>query len=104
MPLSRILLLFRSSVAESSRVFVQFLVELAVDGADFWIGDAIAFTFRVEDWVDVETGCGGLAGEETDLLDKFLLEICGEVVLCAEEDNAALRDWFECQPWVQGQI
>ena len=32
---------------------VQLLGELRVDGADFGVGDAVAFALGVEDWVDV---------------------------------------------------
>ena len=45
--------------------------------------------------MDVQAGGGGLAGEEPDFLDDFFLEVGGEVVLGAEEDDAALGDW-EC--------
>ena len=36
------------------KVGVDFLLEDAVNGADFRVGGAVAFTFRVEDGVDVE--------------------------------------------------
>ena len=54
MPCSGILFLFLSENGEFSGVFVEFFVEFDVDGADFWVGDAVAFTFRVEDGVDME--------------------------------------------------
>ena len=40
----------------------------------------------------METGGGGLAAQQTDLLDEFFLEVCCEVALGAEEDYPSLGD------------
>jgi hypothetical protein len=94
MPSSCILFLFLRENGEFPGVFVEFLVEFAVDGADFGVGHAVAFTFRVEDGVDVEAGSGGFAGGAAEALDELLLEVGCQVVLGAEEDYAALGDWL----------
>jgi hypothetical protein len=94
MPSSCILFLFLKEITELSGVFVEFFVEFAVDGADLGVYDAVAFTFRVEDGVDVEARGGGFARGEAEALDELLLEVGCQVVLGAEEDYAALGDWL----------
>lgn len=76
--------------AEAVRV-ERFLL-LRGDDADFVVAAAV-LTRRVADGVDVQARGGGLAGELAEALDEFLLEVVGEVVLLAEEDDAALGDW-----------
>lgn len=76
--------------AEAVRV-ERFLL-LRGDDADFVVATAV-LARRVADGVDVEARGGGLAGELAEALDEFLLEVVGEVVLLAEEDDAALGDW-----------
>lgn len=44
----------------------------------------------VVDGVDVQLGGGGLARELAEALDELLLEVVGDVVLLAEEDDPAL--------------
>lgn len=46
----------------------------------------------VADGVDVKARSRGLAGELAQSVDEFLLEVVGELVLLAEEDNTALGD------------
>ena len=52
---------------------VNLLIQLGVDGADFWVGDAVSFALRVEDGMNVEAGGRGLSSCETDALDQFFL-------------------------------
>ena len=52
---------------------VNLLIQFGVDGADFWVGNAISFALRVEDGMNVEAGGGGLSGCKTDALDQFFL-------------------------------
>jgi hypothetical protein len=47
--------------SELPSALVDSFVEFAVDDADFGVSDAIAFTLRVEDGVDVEAGSGWFA-------------------------------------------
>jgi len=54
MPLSGVLFQLCEGLGEFVGVFVKFLVQLTVDGADFRVGDAVTFALGVEDWVDVE--------------------------------------------------
>lgn len=61
------------------------------DGADLGVGDA-ELVGVVEDGVDVQGGVGGFAGLLAESVDELLLEVVGEVVLGAEEDDAALGD------------
>jgi hypothetical protein len=72
--------------------FVQFLVEFAVDGADFWISYAVAFAVGVEYWVDVKSRRRRLAGQDSDFLDELLLQVCSEIILGSEEHNTTLGD------------
>lgn len=69
--------------------FVDLLRLYGADDADLVIVSA-AFTAGVADWVDVQFGGIGFAGEFSQTLSELLLEIIIEVVLCAEEDDAAL--------------
>lgn len=43
--------------------------------------------------MNVEGGILGFAGELAEAVVELLLEVIGEVVLGAEEDDAALGDW-----------
>lgn len=52
----------------------------------------VQLTTRIVDRVDVQLGGGGLARELAEALDELLLEVIGDVVLLAEEDDAALGD------------
>jgi hypothetical protein len=71
---------------------VELLVLDGADGADLRVL-AAELALRVEDGVDVEGVCGGAACELAETADELLLQLVGEVVLGAEEDDAALRDW-----------
>lgn len=64
---------------------------LRANSANLWVL-AAPFALRVEERVDVKTrGCGA-AAEFTEFVDEFLLEVVGEVVLGAEEDDTSLGD------------
>jgi hypothetical protein len=62
------------------------------DGADFIVADA-ELVGAVEDRVDVQGGCGWSSAELAETEDEFLLELVGQVVLFAEEDDSSLADW-----------
>ena len=72
MPLAAVLFL---ALREGSKLpgSVDLLIELGVDGTDFWIGNAVSFALRVEDGMNVEAGGRGLSGCKTDTLDQFFL-------------------------------
>jgi hypothetical protein len=53
-PLSTVLLLGLCDDRQLSGVFVDFLVQFRIDGADFWVCDTISLPLRVEDGVDVK--------------------------------------------------
>jgi len=67
-PLAAVLFL---ALREGSKLAssVNLLIQLGVDGADFWVGDAVSFALRVEDRMNVEAGGRGLSGCKTDALD-----------------------------------
>ena len=52
-------------------------------------------TVRIDDWMDMQRRRAGLAGELTEALGQLFLEVVAQGVLGAEENNAALGDWFE---------
>lgn len=62
------------------------------DGADFRVA-AAQLALGVEDRVDMQLRRLRLAAELAETLNELLLEIVGEVVLLAEEDNATLGDY-----------
>lgn len=72
MPLAAVLCL---ALPECSKLpgSVNLLIQLGVDGADFWVGDAVSFALRVEDGMNVEAGGRGFSRCETDALDQFFL-------------------------------
>ncbi len=47
----------------------------------------------VADGVDVQTRGSGLSGQFAQTIDKLFLQVVGQVVLGAEEDDATLGDW-----------
>ena len=65
---------------------------LARDGADVADLRIINTELRgvVQYGMDMETGGRWLAAQLAEAVDELLLEVIGEVVLGAEEDNAAL--------------
>lgn len=89
-PLRGVLLLVGKLIGE-----VVMTVELPVldrrDGGDFGVV-AAEFALGVEDGVDVQAGGGRAAGELTQAEDELFLKVVGEVVLGAEEDDAAAGD------------
>ncbi len=70
---------------------VVLLVLQGADGADLGVV-AAQIALRVEERVDVQTRSGGPAGELAEAEDQLLLQLDGEVVLVAEEDDAPFRD------------
>ena len=52
----------------------------------------------VDDGMDMQFRCLRLAGELAQTLHKLLLEVVGDVVLFAEEDYTALRDYHPVRP------
>lgn len=73
------------------RLAVKLLVLLGTNCANLWVL-ATPFALGVEERVDVKTRGGGAAAELAEFEDEFLLEVVGEVVLSAEEDDASLGD------------
>ena len=65
---------------------------LGADGADLRVL-AAQVALGVEDRVDVEARGGRAARQLAEAQDELLLELGGEAVLGAEEDDAALGDW-----------
>lgn len=72
------------------RVREELLAVHRGDVAD--LGVVAEFSGPVEHGVNVQCRCRGLTGQLAQALYKFLLELVGEVVLCAEEDDASLAD------------
>jgi hypothetical protein len=72
-PLSTVLLLGLCGDGQLSCVFVDFLVQFGVDGADFGVCDTVSLALRVENGMDVEARGGGFSRGETDALDEFFL-------------------------------
>lgn len=70
---------------------VKLVVLHGADGADLGILPA-QVPLRVEDRVDVQARRGGTAREPAEAQDEFLLELVGQAVLGAEEDDASLGD------------
>lgn len=92
MPLGVVLLLEVNALA-AVVVLVEELAELlGGDGADLGVV-AAQVTVVVEEGVNVQGRCAGAARQLAQAQDELLLEVVGEVVLGAEEDDAALRDW-----------
>ena len=89
MPLALLALLL---VALQEALEVQLLGVDGRDDADLVVRVQVAP--GVVDGVDVQLGGGRLARELAEALDELLLEVVGYVVLLAEEDDAALRDWL----------
>jgi hypothetical protein len=73
-------------------VRVQLLGLLGRDDADLVVLAAV-LAGGVADGVDVQSGRCGLARQLAQPVDQLLLQVVGEVVLGAEEDDAALGDW-----------
>lgn len=77
-------------------VLLEAPVELAVlhrrDDADLVVL-AAAVARGVDDGVDVQARRRRLARQLAEPLHELLLQVVGDVVLLAEEDHAAARDW-----------
>jgi hypothetical protein len=71
-------------------LLVLYLEYCEINPPDFVI--LVALKTLVGDRVNVHGGLSGLAGQFTQFLAKDLLQVVGEVVLGAEEDNTTLRD------------
>jgi len=70
---------------------VEILALLRADGADLGVASA-ELPLRVEDRVDVEARGRRAARELAEAEDELLLQVVGQVVLGAEEDDPALGD------------
>lgn len=70
-------------------VLVQCLGLLRGDDADLVVATTV-LAAGVADGVDVKARSCGLAGELAESVNEFLLEVIGEVILLAEEDDTAL--------------
>lgn len=77
-------------------VLVDLLCLFRADDADLIVTSAETAA-SVNHRVDVQLRSLWLARELTQTLYELLLEIVGDVILLAEEDNTALRDWISCQ-------
>lgn len=73
------------------RLAVELLVLDRADRADLGVV-AAAFALRVQQRVDVQSRGGGTTSQLSEADDELLLQFVGEVVLGAEEDDAALGD------------
>lgn len=73
------------------RLAVELCVLLGADGADLEVV-AAKLALRIEQRVDVQRGAGRTTRQLSKPEDELLLEIIREVVLGAEEDDAALGD------------
>ena len=73
----------------SVRIPEQFLPGDGADLANLCIGNA-KLGCIVQHWMDVKRRCLGLAGQLAHTLHEDFLEVVGEVVLGAEEDDASL--------------
>lgn len=91
MPLRAALLLGTQSVTRIPLV-VLFVLRGA-DGADLRVV-ASELAFRVKERVDMEARRLRSPGEFAEAEDQLFLEVVGEVVLCAEEDDATLGDFY----------
>jgi hypothetical protein len=80
-----------ASRAIPEAIRVNLLGLLRRDDADLVVIPPV-LTTRIGDGVDMKTRGLGLAGQLAEPVDQHLLQVVGEVVLSAEEDNAALRD------------
>ena len=81
------------SLATGEPLAVQLLLLLGRDDADLVVLAAV-LARRVADGVDVQARRGGFAGQLAEAVDEFLLEVICQVVLGAEEDDAALGDFL----------
>jgi hypothetical protein len=59
------------------------------DGADFRVA-AAKLALRVQEGVDMKSRCCGPAAKLSQTEDELLLQVVGQVILRAEEDDAAL--------------
>lgn len=75
-------------------VLEELLPVLGADLGNFVIANA-EFGGVVEDGVDVEGRIGGFTAKLAETMDEVFLEVVGQVVLGAEEDDAALGDCGE---------
>lgn len=91
MPLEAALLLRADVLA--IRLTEQIFRRTRADGADLLVCLTTVVAIGREDGVDVEAGRFWLARELTQTGDKLLLELVGEVILLAEEDDATLGDF-----------
>ena len=75
---------------------VDFGEEFAGDCADLMVRVALLayFPLALEDWVDVQAAGSWTPGKLAEAEDELFLEIVGKIVLFAEVDYAALRDWM----------
>lgn len=89
MPLVGGLLLLAERAVRAAAV--DFAEELGADSGDLLVRVTVAtdLAFGVEDGVDVQARGGRAAGELADFEDELFLEVVGEVILCAEPDDAA---------------
>ena len=72
-------------------VRVDLLGLLRRDDADLVVSGAAA-AGAVVNWVNVESRGRRLSAQLSKALDEFFLEVIGDVVLFAEENDASLRD------------
>ena len=78
-------------------IFVDF-ESFGRDCADFLVVGA-ELVGAVEQWMDVQCRVRWFATEFAETLGKHFLEVVGEVVLCSEKYNAALRDYCMSVSW-----
>lgn len=76
-------------------VRVELLGLLRRDDAYLVVSGAV-LALGIADGVDVQPRSRGLARQLAESVNKLLLQVIGQVVLGAEEDNSALGDCSKC--------
>jgi len=71
---------------------VVLLLLNGADGTDFEVVAAEDFTLGVQKGVDMKTIGLWSTGELTESEDELLLQLVGEIILSAEEDDSSLGD------------
>jgi hypothetical protein len=73
---------------------IEPLLLYGANGADLQIVTSFFAAFRVEKRMDVQAGGFRTAGKFSKAQDEVFLDVVGEVVLGAEEDDATFGDYI----------
>ncbi len=77
---------------EEQFIPIDFLSLLGGDDTDFIVFPT-QLTSRIGDGMNMEFGCGRLAGELAETLNELFLQVIVYIVLLAEEHHTSLRDF-----------